>query len=162
MSRPGRYKRRMRRCVGIGTFCALVLTASAGAAGMIDGSVAVNPVVGKAHARQIFVAPVTVSTSGAGAPGEGTFITYSLTLTGSRGLTVLKVSGAFTTSHCAPVRAGLACTVRALSDASGASSVSVRLRAVKAGKYTLTAKVVLADDSDPSNDSASRAITVRV
>ena len=144
-----------RRAGALAAVVTLVLAASASGASRVDGSVAIGALTSKPHAGRVFVLGVTVD----GGEGSDTGYSFKLTLSASPRIAILRASSTFTQLHCEAVAATLECAGRNIADP--ISSIVYRLRAAKAGKYKLTAQLVIDGDTNAANDSASRTIIVK-
>jgi hypothetical protein len=141
---------------------ALLTAAAASGAAATDGAISMDPSPGVKRVGTVFAATVKV----ADATQVDVHDAYDLSVTVSvtPGLQIVKATSSFTIPfRCTRGTHSLTCTGRVIGGDADASTHSqvVILKALKAGKQKVTAKVAIAEDTNAANDTVTKTLTVK-
>jgi hypothetical protein len=141
---------------------ALLMAAAASGAAATDGAISMDLSPGVKRVGKVFVGTVKV----VDATQVDVHDAYDLTVTVSvtPGLQIVKATSSFTIPfRCTRGTRSLACSGRVIGgdvDASTHSQIVI-VKALKAGKQTITAKVAIAGDANVANDTVAKSLTVK-
>jgi hypothetical protein len=160
-SRPEEYREAVHRR-GAGVLAAAAFLAcgvTAFAATRADWSVDVSRPTGTLRVAKAFAVVVAV------APTDGTTDSYNSTLTLTPSTTALRIVSWSSAAGIRCTRSGKAvqCTQRSIGGEAPFNELSaaIVLRATKAGKHSLSAKLTIEGDTESTNNVARRTFTVK-
>jgi hypothetical protein len=148
--------------VTMGAAIALVLASAASGAVRTDGQISMDLPGGAKQVGKTFAG--TVSVVDATKVDVHDACDFTVTVSVAPGLQIVKATSSFTTPFpCTRGTRCLACSGRVIGGGAGSSAHSqiVILKALKAGKQKVTAKVASEGDANAANDTVAKTLTVK-
>jgi len=137
----------------------LISASSAGAAVRTDGAISFDVAAGVKRVGRTFAATIAVRDA------SEVYESYNLTVTvtAPAAIRIVNATSSFTRLACTRGLHSLRCEARVAGGTAETSAHSqiVIYRPTKAGRFKLTAKVAIEDDPNPTNDTATKTVTVK-